>query len=494
MLPKPKVYPAAVRAVPKIPVASFIASLDCNVALLDKRGTIVAVNDAWSRFGRDNGAIPRSIGVGVNYFDVCRRSADAGTPTARLVLEGLLSVLRGSTAKFRWEYRCDAPGTERWYQLTATRWYLPEGGLFVSHRDISEFRLTEEVQRRTLNAVRAIVWAAEAPTFRTTFLYGQVEEILGFPLRAWLNDPDLWKNRLHPDDRDWVLRYSSEQVAAGRVHEFDYRLLAADGHTVWLHQLVNVNVENGKPARLVGVATDVSEIHRAHETLRHLSGHLLQAQEQERARIARELHDDINQRLALVAMDLDRVTLNVQLSADELRSSIAEAKKQVFQLASDIHEMSHRLHSSKLNSRGLTAAAEGFCRELMARQDLEIDFCAEGIPKHVPEGISLCLFRVLQEALQNATKHSGIKRFQVSLAGSTDQIILAVRDEGRGFHPGKGLEGSGFGLTSMEERLKLVGGKLHIDARPGRGTTIRASVPLHHSTQQMQTVFASKSG
>jgi len=209
-----------------------------------------------------------------------------------------------------------------------------------------------------------------------------------------------------------------------------------------------------------------------------MSRRLIEAQDQERAGIARELHDDISQRLALVAMDLDRQNHSLHATAEELRLGIGETYKQVSDLVSDIHAMSHQLHSSKLDSVGLAAAAAGFCRELSERQRVLIDFSSQGIPKKVPETISLSLFRVLQEALQNALKHSGAKQFRVSLVGSMNEIQLTICDEGRGFDVERVTMGTGLGLTSMKERLKLVGGELYLDTQLQRGTTIHARVPL----------------
>ena len=147
-------------------------------------------------------------------------------------------------------------------------------------------------------------------------------------------------------------------------------------------------------------------------------------------------------------------------------------------LASDIQALSHRLHSSKLEYLGLGAAAEGFCKELSAGQNVEIDFQSRGIPNNLPQEISLCIFRVLQEALQNAVKYSGARRFEVSLAGALNEIELTVRDSGIGFEPEKAIDGHGLGLTSMKERLKMVDGYLSIDSKPQTGTTIYARVPL----------------
>ena len=235
---------------------------------------------------------------------------------------------------------------------------------------------------------------------------------------------------------------------------------------------------DGTFAGYIGACTDVSERKIAEEALSSMSRRLIEAQDLERAGVA--MHDDISQRLALVAMDLDRQNHNLHVSAEELRLAIGETYKQVSELVSDIHVLSHKLHSAKLDSMGLIAAAAGFCRELSERHKLLIDFSSKGIPNKVPETISLCLFRVLQEALQNALKHSGAKQIRVSVLGFMNEIQLTICDEGRGFDAEQVLKGTGLGLTSMKERLKLVGGELSIDTQLQHGTTIRARVPLSY--------------
>ena len=167
---------------------------------------------------------------------------------------------------------------------------------------------------------------------------------------------------------------------------------------------------------------------------------------------------------------------------------IEEVRKQIDDLASDVQALSHQLHSPKLDYLGLAAAAASFCRELSDRHGMEIEFHSENIPKELPKEISLCLFRVLQEALQNAIKHSGSRQFHASLTGGANEIELTVHDSGVGFEPEEAIKGRGLGLTSMKERLKLVQGKLSIDSKPQRGTTIHARVPVIPKTMSAGAV------
>jgi signal transduction histidine kinase len=140
--------------------------------------------------------------------------------------------------------------------------------------------------------------------------------------------------------------------------------------------------------------------------------------------------------------------------------------------------MSHELHSSKLEYLGIAAAMRGFCKEFGEQQKVETEFKIADLPKSLPPEISLCLFRVLQEALQNAVKHSGARQFDVELRYASDEIHLTVRDSGSGFDVEEAMKTHGLGVVSMRERLKLVDGQLSIDSQPQQGTTVHARVPL----------------
>jgi PAS domain S-box-containing protein len=270
----------------------------------------------------------------------------------------------------------------------------------------------------------------------------------------------------------------------GRLESEEVVVLTRDGEKrVVLVSAGSVVDAEGNLLHSTNVHVDITERKRAEEALSTVNQRLIEAQEEERTRLARELHDDINQRLALLGLKLQTVQESVPDSVAEIRDAIAEARKETEGLVTDIQALSHRLHSSKLEYLGLASAAGGFCKELSDRLHMEIGFHSESIPKDLPRDLSLCLFRVLQEALQNAIKHSGSRHFQVSLSGGSGGVELTVRDSGIGFDPEDATRGSGLGLTSIRERLKLVNGKLFIDSQSQRGTTILARVPISPKTK-----------
>jgi len=205
-----------------------------------------------------------------------------------------------------------------------------------------------------------------------------------------------------------------------------------------------------------------------------LSAKLIEAQEQERARIARELHDDINQRLALLGIELEQL----QHNPSELGSRVQELRKKMSKISSDVQALSHDLHSSQLEYLGVVAGMKSWCKDFGERQRMEIDFRSSEAPHSVPSEIGLCLFRVLQEALHNAAKHSGVKRIEVQLAENSGEIHLVVSDLGRGVDIESARQGRGLGLTSMRERVRLVNGTISIESRPMGGTTIHVRVPF----------------
>jgi len=231
-----------------------------------------------------------------------------------------------------------------------------------------------------------------------------------------------------------------------------------------------------------GISRDITERKKAEEALSGMTRKLVEAQEQERARIARELHDDIGQRLAMLAIELGQVQAR-QETPSEVWNWARELSERVGELSKDIQALSHELHSSKLEYLGIVGGMKSWCNEFAVRQGMEVEFKSSGLPDSLPSEISLCLFRVLQEALHNAAKHSGQKRIEVEIQEEHGEIQLSVSDSGKGFDVAAAMQDRGLGVTSMQERVRLVGGTISIDSKPLAGTTIHVRVPLPPKTR-----------
>ena len=239
---------------------------------------------------------------------------------------------------------------------------------------------------------------------------------------------------------------------------------------------------------LIFLAAYMTEAQRSRDSLRKMAGNLIEAQEEERARIARELHDDVCQRFALFAVELEQLREHTDLSDAEVRHRINTLQNDASKISIYVQALSHELHPSKLDYLGLVGGAKSWCKEFAGRQRMQIDFQSHDVPTKLPSQISFSLFRVLQEALQNAAKHSGVRQVEVELVGTNDEIHLSVRDLGKGFDANAMQQDKGLGLTSMRERVRLVNGVLTIESKSMRGTTIHVQVPIKSEKDQRKAV------
>jgi PAS domain S-box-containing protein len=368
-------------------------------------------------------------------------------------------------------------------------------GIVVGFRDDTQHRDAERVIRESEERFRliastapVIIWMSDADQ-QGTYINEAWTSLTGLPQEAALGDR--WAQALHPDDLERCVETYTHGFNRREPFHIEYRLRRHDGEFRWIFaQGVPRYDARGSFAGFIGSAIDVTERKEAEELLSTLSQRLIEAQEQERSRLARELHDDINQRLAVLVLSLEIARKGLHGPSTALREQIGSAIDTATSLASDVQSLSHRLHSSRLQTLGLELAAREVCREFSERSGVVIQFRSDDVATGVGDEVGLCLYRVLQEALQNAVKHSGAPHIAVSLETDISAITLTVQDSGIGFEPAKALRGKGLGLVSMKERLKLVDGQLSIETHSPPGTTIRARVPLDRSGRLAEGVRA----
>ena len=231
---------------------------------------------------------------------------------------------------------------------------------------------------------------------------------------------------------------------------------------------------------IISIVRDVTELRRAAELNRGLARRLIVGQEQERQRIARELHDDLSQRIALLNLEVDQIADAVPVHPH--RTRLEKVSSQVSEIADDLSNLSHTLHPSRLQTLGLTESVRLLCREISHLRQVNVQFTSVGVPSHVDSAVALCLYRIAQEALHNIAKHSQVREASVHLTHERDQVHLRIEDSGVGFDPVLVHHG-GLGLLSMRERVGILKGKLAINASPGHGTRIGVSIPLSSSSE-----------
>jgi PAS domain S-box-containing protein len=294
--------------------------------------------------------------------------------------------------------------------------------------------------------------------------------ILGYESRDELLGRHASEFYFNPAERQPLVDELFEKQA---LFSRELQLKRKDGSPVWvLFNAAELNTEHGAPI-LQATMIDISEWKRSEEALSDMTRRLIESQEQERSRIGRELHDDISQRLAMLCMELDLLRQN----PSEVQSRAQELQERIEEIASDLQALSHDLHSSKLEYLGVVVGIKSWCKEFAERQKLEIDFRSD-VSSVLQVAVGLSLFRVLQESLNNAIKHSGVKRIEVRLREDSGELHLVISDSGKGFDVEAAMQGKGLGLTSMRERVRLVNGTISIESKPMRGTTIHVRVPL----------------
>jgi PAS domain S-box-containing protein len=289
---------------------------------------------------------------------------------------------------------------------------------------------------------------------------------------------DFWMEQVHAGDRKRILDLR-QKLRDGRLEHLamEYRFLHPTRGERWIRHVGRVARRDatGRTLKSFGVLRDITPTKRAEEAVRGLSRQLIRAHEDERALLARELHDDVTQRLAVLAIDVSRVELAAPhgAQAEVMRSVHAE----LVRLSEDIHSLAYQLHPSVLEEFGLVEALRAECERRGRQGRLAVAMDLESSSSIAGKEAELCLFRVAQEALNNVARHAGTDAARVTLRQADDGMLLAVSDHGVGFDPANPRQGPSLGLASMRERVHLVSGTLDIESAPGQGTTLVAWVP-----------------
>ncbi len=368
-------------------------------------------------------------------------------------------------------------------EIGLNRFRTPEGEFVlasiidVTQRLAAEATLRESEERMTLAAEAANLgmWVWEPPE---TYMWTSAK---WKKIHGYSPDEDIRYDalieRVHPVDREAIGHVVTDAFKNQGAFHLQHRVVLPNGTVRWISTSGRVEqTANDGPLRLLGISIDISERVEVEAAAREVSGKLITAQEDERRRIARDLHDDLNQRLAMLSVGAD--LLGRMDNPARAHALITDIASQVQNLSAEVHKLSYRLHPAKLDQLGLLAAARSFCHELSKQCGVEVEFVHEDMPRDLNDAAALCLYRIIQEGLQNVFKHSGATRARVELSRHEDLITLAVSDNGCGFDMSAIGHQAGLGLVGMRERVRLMHGQIVFQSTPGQGTRIEVTIPV----------------
>jgi signal transduction histidine kinase len=374
------------------------------------------------------------------------------------------------------------------------RWYIIAAGAFLGlqailivalllnrrrlRRSHEDLKVSEERMSLAAAAANLRFWVWEIPR----------DEVWASASEWGLNPAKPLKfekflESVHFGDRDSIRRAVQRAFQGDREYRVEFRVPMPDSTERWIATRGRVEFDDaGKPVRLRGVSIDVTDRRRTEQEARDLSGRLINAQEDERARLARALHDDVTQRLAFLAIDAGRKESSIGDAAT--KQAMRSMRNMLTRLSDDVHALSYALHPAILQDLGLIEALKTECDRFRSVEGIPVRFRLEENLDEPPQRVALCLYRIAQEALRNVARHADASAIEVGLRFVAGGLQLSVRDNGVGFDPARKQARPSLGLASMRQRLSFVGGELQIDSEPGHGTTVQAWAPLNREAHR----------
>jgi PAS domain S-box-containing protein len=486
----------------------FIEHAPSALAMCDRNMRYLLVSHRWMEDYGLSGS-PITI-IGQSHYDVFPEIPDRWKDVHQRGLAG--EVVREEEDRFK-----RADGSVQWLRWEVRPWRLSDGqvgGIVMFTEDITERKESEERLRLLNESLEARVrertaalaeanerwdWVVRATNdgvwdwdlvHDTAYFSPRWKEMHGFQDSDRTESTKEWLARIHREDRPRVLE-ALERCHAGKGSQFheEYRVQKKSGIYVWvLDRGIAVFNDEGCAIRMIGAETDITWrkeaemlLREREAQLRELSARLLRAQEEERRRISRDLHDDVMQRMGALTLDLYGLGSSAASSDGELLAQLKACGASAEQLTTDLQRLAHQLHPSVLEYGGLEAAVREHVNEFAARTSVTVEFVARDVPKGLPLEHATCLYRVMQEGLQNVQRHADANTVLVRLLGTGRGLGLCVHDDGHGFEEINGVaRRKGLGLTSMAERVGMLRGTFRVKTKPGDGTELHAWVPLEN--------------
>ncbi|MGA8492705.1 MAG: PAS domain S-box protein [Terriglobales bacterium] len=455
------------------------SAMDAIIAV-DEKQVVLLFNPAAEKiFGC---AARDAIGSSIERFIPQRFRGEHGVHLRHFGETGATNRIMGTLGAL-WALRSN--GEE--FPIEASISHVEDAGKKLSTvivRDVTERRNAEEAvaesERRfrlIANTAPVLIWMS-GPDKMCNYFNQSWLQFTGRSLEQELGNG--WAEGVHPEDLQACLDTYARHFDTRKEFRMEYRLRRHDGE---YRSVLDIGAPrfngDGSFAGYVGCCIDISDQKEAKAVLTDLSSRLIRAQEEERERLARELHDDINQRLALLANRIQESDQALSAHTDSLqKKELREIWRLTNEIATDIQHISHQLHPSKLHYLGLSATVRDLCKEVAQQHKIEVECTVKDLPGDLDENVSLNLFRTVQESLHNVVKHSQAHHVKVALTCKAHVIQLRVSDDGVGFDTELVSGAQGLGLVSMRERMRSVGGEFSIWSRPFLGTQVEGRVPV----------------
>jgi PAS domain S-box-containing protein len=468
-------------------VRSVLNSLTAHIAVLDAQGVIVAVNEAWRRFARENGGADTAAYLGTNYLAVCEESFERGkNESVAAALRGLRAVMNGQQAEFSLEYPCHSPNQRRWFSLQATRFPGEDPvRLVVAHENITERKQAERELRESEEKFAVAFHASPNLMAITRVADGTILEVnegysrlLGYTRGESIGkttaDLSIW---VDPADRATFVAHLKK---SGQVTDFETRLRHKDGSALTAVESARTIKLQDERCLLV-VAYDITERKQAEKRVQMFSQEIIAAREEERKRVSSVLHHDVGSLAVGIAAHLDAIQEDLRSGKPrEALKWMKRTRKLFGESVARLKKLAIELRPPELDVIGLRAALRQYFSQVTERAGLRIHFKETLGRRRVPGDTATILFRIAQEALTNAITHGHATRVDLDLSASKEEVRLTVRNNGKAFDPsGKAAQvTSHMGLRVMHEMAVSAGGICTVDSGRGKGTTVRVRLPI----------------
>jgi PAS domain S-box-containing protein len=328
-----------------------------------------------------------------------------------------------------------------------------------------------------------VLWKAEPETLQFTYVSPHAQAILGYWLERWMGESNFWKKHLFPDDRQRVEAVCERICRERRRQDFEFRMVNVHGQILWFHAAAEISEQSGRRPELVGVMNDITDLKRAEERIRALSSRLMRLQDDERRHISRELHDSLGQYLTSIKINLELVKRESASIGERHRALLVESSETLERCVQEVRSVSYLLHPPLLDELGLLAALRWYAAGFSERSGIEVNLNTPRQFSRLSQEFELAVFRIMQESLTNAQRHSQCTTVWVTLSEHNDRAEICITDNGIGIPEGvierikEGKAIEGIGLRGMYERVRELGGRLEIESSP-MGTAVSGVLPL----------------